>query len=273
MMANRKLPFGYCMQNGQIHIVEAEAEVVRMLFTSYAEGNSYETLAEWLNDRAIPYLPGKQWNKNTVARVLQNVRYLGDNGYPPIIGSEMFRRRKPAAGGKLNQPQIKDIRILARCGMCGDTVRRERVDTWRCPHCMRSAARVTDKQLMDSASELLQHLCGHPDVVVNSPTDETENSSALTAKNDLGYTLECAEFNESAAKAKVISLAAARFNALGSEDYETMRIRYILSTTEQSGGLDTVLLRQITSAILIHPQGEVSMKLKNGQIITGSDHT
>ena len=31
MMANRKLPFGYCMQNGQIHIVEAEAEVVRAI--------------------------------------------------------------------------------------------------------------------------------------------------------------------------------------------------------------------------------------------------
>ena len=45
-MANRKLPFGYCIRNGQICIAEAEAEVVRMIFTSYAEGNSYETLAE-----------------------------------------------------------------------------------------------------------------------------------------------------------------------------------------------------------------------------------
>ena len=44
-MANRKLPFGYCMQNGQICVADAEAEIVRMIFTSYAEGNSYETLS------------------------------------------------------------------------------------------------------------------------------------------------------------------------------------------------------------------------------------
>ena len=40
-----KLPFGYCMQNGQICVADAEAEIVRMIFTSYAEGNSYETLS------------------------------------------------------------------------------------------------------------------------------------------------------------------------------------------------------------------------------------
>ena len=272
-MANRKMPFGYCMRNGQICIAEAEAEVVRMIFTSYAEGNSYETLAEWLNDRAIPYLPGKQWNKNTVARVLQNVRYLGDNVYPPIIGTEVFKSRAPTVSGKLNQPQIKGIRILARCGECGNTVRRERVDTWRCTHCMNSAAKISDKQLIDSTAELLQHLSEYPDVVVNLPIDKNESNCGLIAKDDFTNTLECAEFNESAAKAKAVSLAAARFNTLGSEDYETMRIRYILSTTEQSGGLDTALLRQITSAILIYPNGEVSMKLKNGQIIKRSDRT
>lgn len=78
---------------------------------------------------------------------------------------------------------------------------------------------------------------------------------------------ERAEFDESTARAKAISLAAARFDALSSEDYETQRIQYILATTEQNGELDTVLLRQITSAILIDPTGVVSLKLKNGQII------
>ena len=73
-MANRKLPFGYCMQNGQICVADAEAEIVRMIFTSYAEGNSYETLAEWLNDGRHIYFPGKQWNKNTLARILQDER-------------------------------------------------------------------------------------------------------------------------------------------------------------------------------------------------------
>ncbi len=252
-MANRKLPFGYCMQNGQICVADAEAEIVRMIFTSYAEGNSYETLAEWLNDGRHIYFPGKQWNKNTLARILQDERYLGNSVYPAILTADAFQRRKPAASGKLNHPQIKDVRVLARC--------------------MTSAVNSTDKRLMDSVAELLQGLCRHPDAVVSLPAADMESEGILAAKDSLTHELENGEFDEATARAKAISLAAARFDALGSEDYETMRIQYILARAEQNGGLDTALLRQITSAILIFPTGEVSLRLKNRQIIKRSDLT
>ena len=243
-MANRKLPFGYCMESGQICVVDDEAEIIRMIFTSYAEGNSYETLAEWLNHGEHAYFPGRRWNKNTLARILQDERYLA---------AVAFQRRKPAASGKLNHPQIKDVRVLA--------------------HCMTSAVNSTDKRLMDSVAELLQGLCRHPDAVVSLPAADMESEGILAAKDSLTHELENGEFDEATARAKAISLAAARFDALGSEDYETMRIQYILAKTEQNGGLDTALLRQITSAILIFPTGEVSLRLKNRQIIKRSDLT
>lgn len=252
-MANRKLPFGYCMQNGQICVADAEAEIIRMIFTSYAEGNSYETLAEWLNHGEHAYFPGRRWNKNTLARILQDERYLGNGVYPAILAAVAFQRRKPAASGKLNHPQIKDVRVLARC--------------------MTSAVNSTDKRLMDSVAELLQGLCRHPDAVVSLPAADMESEGILAAKDSLTHELENGEFDEATARAKAISLAAARFDALGSEDYETMRIQYILAKTEQNGGLDTALLRQITSAILIFPTGEVSLRLKNRQIIKRSDLT
>lgn len=252
-MANRKLPFGYCMQNGQICVADAEAEIIRMIFTSYAEGNSYETLAEWLNHGEHAYFPGRRWNKNTLARILQDERYLGNGVYPAILAAVAFQRRKPAASGKLNHPQIKDVRVLARC--------------------MTSAVNSTDKRLMDSVAELLQGLCRHPDAVVSLPAADMESEGILAAKDSLTHELENGEFDEATARAKAISLAAARFDALGSEDYETMRIQYILARAEQNGGLDTALLRQITSAILIFPTGEVSLRLKNRQIIKRSDLT
>jgi hypothetical protein len=224
-----------------------------MIFTSYAEGNSYETLAEWLNHGEHAYFPGRRWNKNTLARILQDERYLGNGVYPAILAAVAFQRRKPAASGKLNHPQIKDVRVLARC--------------------MTSAVNSTDKRLMDSVAELLQGLCRHPDAVVSLPAADMESEGILAAKDSLTHELENGEFDEATARAKAISLAAARFDALGSEDYETMRIQYILARAEQNGGLDTALLRQITSAILIFPTGEVSLRLKNRQIIKRSDLT
>ena len=44
-MANRKLPFWYCMESGQICVVDDEAEIIRMIFTSYAEGNLGQVVA------------------------------------------------------------------------------------------------------------------------------------------------------------------------------------------------------------------------------------
>ena len=40
----------------------------------------------------IPYNTDKVvWNKNMVCRVLENQKYVGENGYPQIITSEDFR--------------------------------------------------------------------------------------------------------------------------------------------------------------------------------------
>ena len=269
-MAIRTLPFGYRMSHGKICIVENEARIVQRIFASYVEGHSYNALTQWLNGQSIPYLPGKPWNKNAVARILRDERYLGDDTYPPIVASEMLGNRKPSSSGRLNLPQVKDIRILARCGVCGEPVRRERENTWRCPHCMVSAVPTTDQRLIADASELLRELCSHPDVVVIPDSENKERNTILAAENELAHALEAAEFDESAVRAKALSLAAARFNSIGSEDYETMQIQHLLAGAEPSAELDTALLRQITSAILISPTGEVRLKLKNKQIVERS---
>lgn len=111
--------------------------------------------------------------------------------------------------------------------------------------------------------------------MVQAPPHQENHAQGLLdqSEKDFDSAIHTEAFDESTARTKAVSLAAVRFNTLSSDDYETIRIQYILARTEQIGGLDTALLRQITSAILIHPHGEVSMKLKNGQIIKGSDRT
>lgn len=168
-MANRTLPFGYCMRSGNIAVVENEAEIVRMIFASYAEGSSYERLSSGLNSRDIPFSPGKPWNKNAVARLLKDLRYLGDDTYPPIVTTEEFKDRKTNACGRREHPEIKDIRILARCAACGGPVRRERKNVWRCPHCMAEAAHITDKRLMDFPLPDCSAHCVNPPIWSNSP--------------------------------------------------------------------------------------------------------
>lgn len=269
-MANRMLPFGYCVQKGQIHVAEPEANVVRIIFRRYIEGLSYDKLAEELNGQDIPYATGKRWNKNMVARILRNERYMGDPTYPQIVAPESFRQArvaKPDVTGTTECREITDIRRLARCGLCHGSMQRERKNSWRCPQCMESPANIKDTHLLLCVDRLLHKLREQPDTVFPSPAVATESGTIQSAQDEVDQELDRPEFDEAVAKAKALSLAALRFDALGSEDYETMRIRYILTNAEPHDGLDVDLLRQICAAILIRPSGAVSIRLKNGQIM------
>lgn len=118
MLKNRNIPFGYCMVNGQYAINENEAEVVKKIFADYIGGKSLKAIAV---EMQIPYNSGKSvWNKNMVCRVLENTKYLGENGFPKIISKEVFKRasrikserntyRKPTPQAKPQEPILTSI--------------------------------------------------------------------------------------------------------------------------------------------------------------------
>ena len=78
------------MQWGKIVLQEQEASVVRWIYQTYLSGASYNELVETLRKQTIPYITGKLWNKNMVARILENPKYTGESEYPPLISQEQF---------------------------------------------------------------------------------------------------------------------------------------------------------------------------------------
>ena len=84
MGSNRKRPFGYKMEFGEIVLHPAEAETVRWIYDHYLAGASYNALVDKLRERGIPYDGDKPWNKNMAARILADRRYTGEGGFPSI---------------------------------------------------------------------------------------------------------------------------------------------------------------------------------------------
>lgn len=280
-MANRKLPFGYEMQQGIVCVKNAEAAIVKDIYAAYIRGISYRQITDSLNAQAVPYNePRKSWNKNMVARILSNELYTGNETYPAILSDDEYRRAvsaKPATGASLNTT-AKTVRQLARCAACGSALtlsgNKYGWARWNCPSCNDISADAVMPDTIDTLSHILTAMVRNPELIQAPPqVEQTVQGMPERSENEFNLAIQAENFDEATARAKAISLAAARFDTLGSEDYETMRIQYILARTEQNGGLDTALLRQITSAILIFPTGEVSLKLKNGQILKRSDLT
>ena len=114
MASNRKLPFGYRMELGKIVIHPEEASTVQCIFRQYSLGASYKELVKHLREQDMPYDPGKLWNKNMVARILENRKYIGQPGWPSIIDVDMFECVNEKRFYKVSPPQLTDAQKILR---------------------------------------------------------------------------------------------------------------------------------------------------------------
>lgn len=243
-MKNRRLPFGYRMEMGRLTLHTQEAEVVCWLFRQYCEGAAYSGLVDRLNQQPVPYDEGKTWNKNMVARMLEDRRYIGENGYPAIISAEAFDAAQEIRDAKTTPvKRTEEEKILRQL----------------------SGQRRT-KRMEAQALAILNALIDSPAQIQCPPHSQTDDA-ALTSELD-GVLAEL-PIDEERAKALIFQTAAAKYRAIGSGEYETRRLRRTAEQADRMDTLDAGILRSMVEAIESN-QGEiVKLRLKNGQVITG----
>lgn len=69
---------GYRLKDKKLHIVQDEAETVRLIYKLYLDGNSDEHICNILNDQGIKPFKTKKWNRSSVIKILTNYNYTGD---------------------------------------------------------------------------------------------------------------------------------------------------------------------------------------------------
>ena len=110
-MYNRRILYGYIIQNGELVVLAEEAATVKRIFSNYLKGLSYQALAEMLNEEKIPYSSEvADWNKHKVKRLLENSRYIGEKEYPAIIESETFENVQQLIKSKATNYTPKNAR-------------------------------------------------------------------------------------------------------------------------------------------------------------------
>lgn len=128
-MNHRKTLYGYRYRMGELIISDREAVTVRRIVTFYLDGLSYQKIADALNDHGIPFSDeDASWNKHKVKRLLENPRYAGEDGYPPIINHEQFRAVQAKIQSKQENRDIPlrpvlRLRPLLICAECGGNLR------------------------------------------------------------------------------------------------------------------------------------------------------
>lgn len=241
-MGNRKQPFGYRMERGEVVRHPQEAPVVEYIFQQYSEGDSFGTLLSALRERSVPYEADKLWNKNMVARILGDHRYTGETGLPAIITEEMW--------------ETAQIKRQARQTPCKQTELQKELRR-------RCGGRVTARNEQNICG-LLSTLIADPKGVV-APSAPMPPKEELPQQKELQRILNIIPIDEPAAKECIAAIAAARYNAIGSGEYETVRLRKLFT---EAAKVDALLVRSTVSSITVQSNGSVRIYLKNGQILT-----
>ena len=245
-MGNRKQPFGYRMTLGEITILPEEAELVRFIFQGYSMGATLGELTKALCRQKIPYYEGRTWNKNMVSRILEDSRYIGEKDYPALIEPEQLRAAAEKRTARARLPQKTPAQKALR-RLCGAPPS-ERVDK--------------------IVTSLLNELIRCPDRV--QPVASQVATACGKTREELNSALERQPIDEDNAKALLLQLAAEQYDAIGNTEYETVRLRRLLTGRKPITEPDAELLQSVVSKVRV-TNNCVTVTLKNGQTIERRD--
>ena len=209
-MGKRKQPFGYKMEFGDIVPEPEEAETVRSIYLKYLAGASFKVLAEALQGQGLPYDGDKPWNKNMVARILEDQRYTGTDRFPSLITEEQFlaaqERRKQMTPERTQTPAQKELRKL-----CGG-----------------APPQYVERQVLG----ILNRLIHDPQLITASISDIADSPIFQRQRRELDDLLRSPPVDEKQAKSSALALASFMLTSIGPEEYAE-RFRAISTSMEE----------------------------------------
>ena len=245
-MGNRKLPFGYQMRMGEIVRREPEAKAVQDIFLQYTLGASLKEIAEQMSKTGPSYDEGKSWNKNMIARILENAKYTGVDSYPKLVDIKLFEATAEKRQTKQRLPERTPAQKALK----------------------RVCSKPPTPEIEQQVTHLLGRLAEQPEHITQPETASAPRYSSTQA--ELDSVLNAQPLDEEAARKLIFQLAQEQYDTIGNAEYETERLRRLFTAFECTAELNAELLQSTVSAVLVTRQ-TVRLQLKNGQTIGKDD--
>ena len=281
MGKNRRIPFGYKMENGELIAEPKESCAVLKIFNEYISGNSLTDVAKMISDEGISYYKNEipLWNKNMIKRIIENKKYLGDKTHPQIIEESLFKKanneKRINANNVFFVPErFKRIHKMIVCAKCGKRLFRNPDETWNCkaPACRAFSYVVTDQMIESAVLNMINTAIANPAIIkaegelsIYSP-----NGLVIKEKNEINRLLDSSSIDYEKVKAAMIHLAMTKYQCCSYNDVlqKTMMIKNTLTDHKLLNELDTDLITKIVSKITVSHNADICLELINGVKLT-----
>lgn len=213
--------FGYRLNGNKMEIFEPEAKPVQEIFHRFLRGQSCNEIAAYMNSLHIPTRDGRTvWPHCTIKYILQNRKYIGEQGWPAIITVEMYEYASQKRTTKITVAKKTEAqKVLRRL-------------------CVGNATPDVEQNVL----HLINNLIASPEKI---------HMPQVPPADRLQSELDQQPVNEESAKSLAMELAATQFSVIGDQAYETERLRQLFAQYVSLPELDAELLRSAVSVIYI----------------------
>lgn len=247
MMSIRRQPFGYQICGGRISVNSSEADIVKYIFRAYIGGASFNDIKSNLLNRPVAYDVDKAWNKNMIARILGDRRYVGTNVYPPILPRKEFEVAESIRTSKVQtDTRTEAQRLLYKLSDKRPAVRTEADVRGIINALIHDPSLIKEQETVPDATETLELQQEFDDLLLVQPIDEVK------------------------AKRLILQMASAQYSAIDNSEYETARLQKMVSKCKTLTELDADLLAKIVDKVIVN-RISTQVILKNGQIINSEE--
>lgn len=278
-MNYRNIPLGYALSGGRITINEAEADTVREIAEQYLNGKSLKAIAEMLTAKHIEYMSGKTaWNRSRIKRIVEDKRYIGNGGYPPILTEQEYAAIQNIKAKKNTQKDVNHsegiftLNTPVVCPNCGGRMhrrfdrRRKATTWWQCPEC-KASVNMSDKDMLGGITELLNEVIADPESIQIPKSDYEESQEIKRLNAEISKALNTDGFDKEAIKQKMLTCVSKKYMSLGTEEVTAQSLKDIFRDKPPLTAYDSDLTDQAVSEIQLKENGKIILILINGQRI------
>lgn len=266
-MAIRTILYGYQVKNGKAVIHNEESEVVKKVFSLYVEGETLNSIASMLTEEKVVYFQDEvKWNKNTINRMLENEKYMGNEIYPMIISSSMFNKAKAVKEKKsckqeTHTPEVELFREIAVCGKCGSRFKRVNTwgtrEKWMCSKGCKCSIYIDDAILEDVVTGNLSMVIKNPDLLsVAADSQYMPTIDVTKEENELIRLFEQPKLNFSVVAKCILQGAKVRFDCCDYDNGElTEELKDEITSVDK---IDCKVMKEYIKQVIIQPDGRIT---------------
>ena len=102
------IPIGYKICYGKVEIDDEKSKTVLLIYEEYLQGKTLNQTARYLSENNIPNINNNtNWTHGAVIKILENVKYLGDDFFPQLIDKTRFNKVKQARQDRMRKTVSK----------------------------------------------------------------------------------------------------------------------------------------------------------------------